>query len=310
MRHLVIALIVLAVLPSAADAACTSSTPSTATYADSAADGELGLAPEIVSVVATTDAACRMTVQDVLAGAAAPGDLIDGDAVGIYLDTDGNPATGSPLWEGADRVVIIVGASGPDIGPGLGIWDGATFSFAGTPPLPPAGPAGFAATLDQLGMAAPSAVGIRTAAIWTGVYDTYADFAPEVFDPSFRFPVGFSTAVPSPPPAPTTTTPARAPAPAAKARDRCTVPHVKRLTAAKARRRLRSAGCRYRVVRVRSRIAAGRVVATRPRAGRRTSRTVVRVSRGLARRASVASGLAFITVEQRLSRQAAGAAGE
>jgi len=298
MRHLVIALAVLAVLPGTADAACTNSTPSTATFADSAADGEFGLAPEIVSVVATTDAACRVTVQDVLAGAVAPGDLIDGDVVGIYLDTDGNPATGSLLWDGADRVAIIVGMVGPDIGPGLGVWDGATFSFVGTPLLAPVGAAGFAATPDQLGMAAPAAIGIRTAALWTGVYDTYSDFAPEVFDPPFRFPIGFSTAVPSPPPPPPTTTLP------VKTTNACTVPRVKRLGTGKARRRLRSAGCRYRVVRVRSRLAAGRVVSTRPAAGRRTSGTVlVRVSRG--RRASLASVTAFAAVERDLSRQVA-----
>jgi len=306
MRHLVTVLAVLAVLPGTADAACTSSTPSTASYADSAADGELGLAPEIVSVVAITDAACRVTVEDVLAGAVVPGDLIDGDAVGIYLDTDGNPATGSPLWDGADRVAIIVGMAGPDIGPGLGVWDGVTFSFAGTPPLAAVGAGGFAATPDQLGMAAPAAVGIRTATLWAGVYDTYADFAPEVFDPPFRFLVAFSTAVPSPPPPPPATT-----LPPIKTTTTCTVPRLRRLSAGKARRRLRSAGCRYRVVRVRSRLAAGRVVSSRPRAGRRTSRTVlVRVSRGRARRASLASVTAFAAVERDLSRQVVRGSGD
>ena len=303
MRHLILALAVLAVLPGAAHAACTSSTPYTQSYADSPADGELGLAPEIVSVVAATDAACRVTVQSVLAGYAAPGDLIDGDAVGIYLDTDGNAATGSPLWDGADRAVIIAGMAGPDLGPGLGVWDGATFSFDGTPAPAPVGAGGFTATPDQLGMAAPASVGIRTATLWAGVYDTYADFAPEVFDPPFRFPVVFSTARPSPPPpapSPPTTTP-----PVTTSSD-CTVPRVKRLRARKARRRLRTAGCRYRVVRVRSRRPAGRVVSTRPRAGRRTSRVVlVRVSRGRARRASPASIASFGAVERRLSRQVA-----
>jgi hypothetical protein len=298
MRHLVLALAVLAVLPGTAGAACTSSTPSAMSFADSAVDGDLGLAPEIVSVAATTDAACRVTVQDVLAGAVAPGDLIEGDVVGIYLDTDGNPATGSLLWDGADRVAIIVGMAGPDLGPGLGVWDGATFSFAGAPLLQALGAGGFAATPDQLGMAAPAAVGIRSATLWTGVYDTYADFAPEVFDAPFRFPIAFSTAVPSPPPPVV--------APPVRTTTGCTVPRVKRLRALTARRRLRTAGCRYRVVRVRSALAPGRVVATRPRAGRRTTRTVlVRVSRGRARRAVLAAApeRAFATVERELSRQ-------
>ncbi len=307
MRHLILALVVLAVLPGTADAACTNSTPSTVSFMDSAADAELGLAPEIVSVMANTDAACRVSVQDVLADAAAPGDLMEGDAVGIYLDTDGNAATGSPLWDGADRAVVIAGMAGPDLGPGLGVWDGATFSFAGGPTLAPVGAGGFVATTDQLGMAAPATLGIRTGAIWTGAYDTYSDFAPEVPDESLAFPVAFSTAVPSPPPPPPTSTPS----PPVRTTTSCTVPRVKRLRMTKALRRLRSAGCRYRVVRVRSRLKPGRVVSTRPAAGRRTSRTVViRVSRGRARRASLAAMPTFAAVERALSRQAAGGNGD
>jgi hypothetical protein len=306
MRHLVLALtalVVLAVLPATADAACTSSTPSTASFADSPADGDAGLAPEIVAVGAATNAACGVGVQAVLADATSPGDLIEGDAVGIYLDTDGNPATGSPLWEGADRVAIIVGQAGPDLGPGLGVWDGADFSFVGAPTLAPVGAGGFAATVDQLGMAAPASVGIRVGAIWEGVYDIYGDFAPEVFDPSFRFPLAFSTVAPSPPPPPTATPPRTT-------RAACTVPRVKRLRAAKARRRMRAAGCRSRVVRVRSRIHAGRVVSTRPKAGRRTTkRVVIRVSRGRAR-ATSAQVSAFSAVERALTRQVAPGTGD
>jgi PASTA domain-containing protein len=310
MRSLVLALVMLAVLPAAAGAACTSSTPSSATFADSVADGEFGLAPEILSVVATSDAACRITVQDVLADAFGPGDLIDGDAVGIYLDTDGNPATGSALWEGADRVVIIVGRTGPDLPPGLGVWDGATFSFAGATSLPAAGAGGFAATPDQLGMTAPANVGIRTGTLWAGVFDTYFDFAPEPFASSFRFPVAFSTAAPPappPPPAPPVSTP-----PVARPAG-CTVPRVKRLRSPTARRRLRNAGCRYRIVRVRSRLGAGRVVSTTPAAGRRTTRTVViRVSRGPARgaMAAVAPASARAAAERELSRQVSHGSGD
>ena len=300
MRHLVLALLILAASPAAADAACTSSTPSSASYADSPADGDAGLAPELVSVVASTNATCRVAVQGVIAGAALPGDLIEGDAVGIYLDTDGNPATGSPLWEGADRVAIVVGQAGPDLGPGLGIWDGATFSFVGAPTLAALGAGGFAATPDQLGMTAPAALGIRVGAIWEGVFDIYGDFAPEALDPSFRFPVAFSTAVPSPP---TTTPPITTPA-------GCTVPNVKRLRTTKARRRVRAAGCRYRVVRVRSRVRAGRVVSTRPKAGRHTtSKVVIRVSRGRVR-VSTTQVSPFVAVERELTRQIEAGAGD
>jgi hypothetical protein len=153
------------------------------------------------------------------------------------------------------------------------------FSFVGAPTLAPVGAGGFAATVDQLGMLASASVGIRVGAIWQGVYDVYGDFAPEVLDPSFRFPVTFATVAPSPP----ATTPTTATTQAG-----CAVPRVKRMRASKARRRMRAAGCRYRVVRVRSRIRSGRVVSTRPTAGRLTTkRVVIRVSRG--RRAHASS---------------------
>jgi hypothetical protein len=115
MRHLVLALtalVVLAMLPATADAACTSSTPSTASYVDSPADGDAGLAPEIVAVAAATSPGCGVGVQAVLADATSPGELVEGDAVGIYLDTDGNPATGSPLWEGARGQSCASGSTG------------------------------------------------------------------------------------------------------------------------------------------------------------------------------------------------------
>jgi hypothetical protein len=299
---ILVSLLSTLLLAGTAQAACTSSTPSTAAYADSPADGELGLAPEIVSVNATTDAACRLTVQGVLAGAIAPGDLIDGDTVGIYLDTDGNPASGSALWDGADRVAITIGRFGPDLGPGLGVWNGSTFDFVGAPLLP-VGAAGFAATVDQLGMPAPTAIGIRAATLYSGIYDDYSDFAPEVFAAPFRFPVAFSTAPPPPPlPAPPPPPPVAAP-PVTKTAG-CTVPRLRRLRTAAARQRLRTAGCRYRIVRVRSRLASGRVVSTRPAAGRRASGTVVvRISRK--GRAVATSLTSLAAAERALSRQVA-----
>jgi hypothetical protein len=152
-------------------------------------------------------------------------------------------------------------------------------------------------------MLGPATVGIRVGAIWEGVYDIYGDFAPEVLDPSFRFPVAFSTVAPSPPPPPSATPPTAT-------RAVCTVPHVKRLRAARARRRMLAADCRYRVVRVRSRMRVGRVVSTRPKAGRRTTkRVVIRVSRGRAR-ATSAQVRAFSAVERALSRQVATGSGD
>ena len=80
-----VAMLLLAVLLPAgtAHAACVSSTPSTNTFADDPADGDEGLAPEIVAVTTATGAGCQVTVDPVLAGYLAPGDLIVCDAVGI-----------------------------------------------------------------------------------------------------------------------------------------------------------------------------------------------------------------------------------
>ena len=56
--------------------------------------------------------------------------------------------------------------------------------------------------------------------------------------------------------------------PGAKAKKRCRVPRLRGLTIRKARRKLKRAGCRYRVR------GRGRVVSSRPKAGRRTRATV------------------------------------
>lgn len=288
-------------IPSAASAACYSSTPSTARFSDAIGDGEAGLAPEITGVVAVTDDTCGIGIAVALSGAVSPGDLIEGEAVGIYLDTDGNPATGSPTWDGADRVVMIVGRTGPDLPPAVGVWDGAEFSFAGARELTPSTAAGFVAHLDELGVAAPATLGISTGAIWTGAYDTYADFAPEPGASPFAFPVQFSTTPPPPPPPP----PAVAP-PSSSPQDdsgsrrarRCKVPRLKGLTRSQAVKRLRRAECKYRFVTTKRGRRPGRVVSTSPPAGRRTAgRVTVRIT---ARRRARASQVRVVTRIERL----------
>jgi hypothetical protein len=311
----------IAAVPAAADATCYSSTPAGLTWSDSPLDGDAGLAPEILGVTANLDASCRLAVQDVIAGAPSPGGLVDGDAVGIYLNTDGNPATGSPLWNGADRAVIIVGATGPDLPPGLGTWNGVDFTFG--PWLAPYGGGGFSATLDELGVAAPATLGIRTGAIWSDGVTVYGDLAPEVGQPSFAFPAAFSTTPPppSPPPPAPTPTPQPAAAPAASqptpqlapTKKRCRVPNVRSLTLARARARLRHAGCRYRISYVRRGAKPGRVSSTYPRPGTRTRATVVvRVVRARTRAtAAAASTMSYAALEDALSsarRQASSAA--
>ena len=146
-----------------------------------------------------------------------PSGLIDGDGVGIYIDTDGNPGTGSPTFTGADRVIITAGLTGPDTPPGLGTWNGTTFDFSNAALLPAVGQGGARALLDQLGVAAPGTVNVRVGTIWSGAVDSYGDFAPEVGAAPFALPLAFSTqaATPTVPvavtdPAPTRTLPVKA----------------------------------------------------------------------------------------------------
>jgi hypothetical protein len=280
---------------SAAHATCYSSTPSGAAYADGPADGDLGLAPEITNVAIGLDAACAYSVIPGI-----PGTLIDGDGVFAYIDVDGNPATGSATFDGADVAVGSLGVTGPDPAPLLGRWDVATqtFTFAGAPSLAPAGTGGFSASLDQLGIAAsPTTTRVRVATIWSGIYDNYFDFAPEPSQAPVALPVAFSTVAPPPPvvvvapPAPPAPAPPVAAAPApppsapvtSTAVKSCKVPSVKRLRTAIARTAIRDAGCRLGLVQrsYSASVAAGRVIASLPKAGTRWSQPVdLVVSRG------------------------------
>jgi PASTA domain len=268
-------------------AACYSSTPASQSFADSSADGDLGLAPEIAQVDATLNGACVLTVNPLITNR--PVDLLTDDIAGIYLDTDGNPATGSPTFNGADRVVIQSGT----LYPGVGTWDGSSFNFAGSPTLPVAGVAGFSATLDQLGMPAPATIGLRVATLWQGIYDDYLDFAPEPLAASFPFSVGFSTSPPPPPPPP----PAPVNGQGGGSQKLCTVPSLRGKTIAEAKRRMKKAGCRYRLKKQASKKRKGRVLSTSPTAGESTSRVVtIRVSSG-PRKVKKASASAYARME-------------
>jgi hypothetical protein len=265
-----------------ADATCSSSAPATQSFADDPFDGEIGLAPEIATVDVSLGAACDVVISTGFADRAETAGLIRDETVTTYIDTDGNSATGSPEWGGADRAVRVVGQNGPDLPPALGTWTGAEFAFTAAPILPAVGAAGFATTLDQLGVPGSTTLGIRVASSWSGLLDVYDDFAPEPGTPSFAFDVTLGTAPADPPPQPAPPAPAP-PAMSAQRRQACTVPDVRRLVAITARRKLTRVGCRSRVVRVRSRLKAGRVVSTSPTGGTRTRRTViVRVAKGSA----------------------------
>jgi hypothetical protein len=276
------AMAVMAAHSGGAAAACSSSTPAGQSFADDPFDGNLGLAPEITAVDATLGTACDLVVVPRLGDRSETVGLIRDETVATYLDTDGNAATGSTVCGGADKVVLVVGRKGPDLPPALGTWTGRGFSFADGATLPVVGAAGFAGSLDQLGVAAPATLGIRVVSSWTGVFATYHDFAPRPPGATFAFPIAFEAVVTeTPPPAPAAAAPSRAMAGVGTcAPTRCTVPNVRKLPVLEARVRLGRAGCRSSVTTVRSRLRPGRVVSTVPRAGVRTSRTVtVRVAR-------------------------------
>ncbi|HMI72589.1 MAG TPA: PASTA domain-containing protein [Solirubrobacteraceae bacterium] len=254
--------------------------PVAASFADDPFDGEIGLAPEVASVDVSLGAVCELAVIPRLADRSETAGLIRDETVTTYIDTDGNPATGAPQWGGADRAVLVVGQNGPDLPPVLGTWTGGEFSFSAAPILPAVGAAGFTTTVDQLAVPGSTMLGIRVASSWSGLRDIYDDFAPEPGTPSYAFAVTFAAVPVAPPPAAAPPAPP-APATTAQSRQACTVPNVRRLVATSARRKLSRVGCRSRVVRVRSRVKAGRVVSTSPTAGTRTRRTVVvRVSTG------------------------------
>jgi hypothetical protein len=259
--------------PGSATAACTASTPADQSLVDNASDSELGLAPELIFVDATLGSACDLVVLPGLGDRSGTAGLIRDETVATYIDIDGNPATGSPQWGGADKVVVVLGRLGADLPPALGTWTGATFSFAAAITLPVVGAGGFAANLDQLGVSGPTTLGLRVASSWTGLRDTYDDLAPKRAGPSFAFPVTFTTdGAPLAPAIPAS----NGSGPAV-----CMVPNVRRLSLPEARTRLARAGCRSRVVSVRSRLKPGHVSHTLPAAGTWTIRSVVvAVARG------------------------------
>ena len=125
--------------PGRADAACTASTPASQRLADNASDGQLGLAPEITFVDATLGSACDLVVLTSLGDRSATVGLIPYETLATYIDTDGNPATGSPQWDGADKVVVVFGQRGAGPPAALGTWTGAAFSFAAGVTLPVVG---------------------------------------------------------------------------------------------------------------------------------------------------------------------------
>jgi PASTA domain-containing protein len=273
-------------LASAASAKCHSSTPNSIGLADSPSDG--GLAPEITVVTVAVNATCGYLVD---LGIAKP--LVADDSVSVYVNVDGDPATGDQTTGGADVLVRTSGATGPEPAALLAQWypDYATFSFANAIVLPPLGNGGFTATLDQLGVTtSPTVTTVRVASSHT---DT--DVAPaSMFEP-LPLSVAFSTiAPPLPPPAvpafpvvpPAVVAPPIAvapPLPVIATPKPCVVPSLKRLRTATAKVTIRRAGCKVGSTRraYSSTVRSGRVVVSSPRAGTTSAKPVVLViSRG------------------------------
>lgn len=267
------ALVVTAVatVPAAAGATCYSSVPAAVSLPDSPADGDYGLAPEILGLYGSVDGTCNVGVNPSILYDL----LVDGDGVAIFLDTDGNAATGDTSIGGMDRAVLTTGGFAGNSGPYLATWDGIQYSLAGAPLLVGVDAAGFVATIDQLAIPASTQIGVVVVALYSGIYDDYVDFAPE--PPGiFRVPVGFSTTPPPPPPAPQPLQQQRT------TKRRCTVPGLKGRTVAKARKRLRRARCKYKMH------GRGRVYSQSPSAGTRTSGKVHAYARRRARKSSAA----------------------
>jgi hypothetical protein len=172
--------------------------------------GDALLAPDLRQMVALTSDDGRYSVGVTLDS----NGLIEGDFVATYVNTDGNPATGSPVFGGADLAVGILGHIGQD-SVGALLWNGISFQTAAFPSL-----ISFASgstdevwsiSAAELGIAPGTATTLAFASMYSGIYDDYFDFAPE---PGLA-PFGFTTGSASgPPPAAVAPTPV-APTPVA-----------------------------------------------------------------------------------------------
>jgi hypothetical protein len=285
-----------------AEATCYSSTPSAATFVDHPFDGDNGLAPEISTVGLALDGACTVSMNPGIDA------LVGDDAVFTYINRDGNAATGSPSFSGADIVVGTLGEIGADYPPILGTWNGVEFTFSDSSPVGPAPSlGGFAAHVDRLGLSPGATIGVRLGTIWRGISYDYFDFAPEPGASSIPLAVNFSTTPPPPPPppppAPTpvpTPVSTPVPLPTAPAEDEaveatgCTVPKVTGKTRAAAETKLFDAVCEVAfsvVKRYSNTVRKGRVIGTTPGTGNVASKRVkLIVSKGRKRaRARVSS---------------------
>lgn len=254
----------------AAPATCVSATPTVVALDDAAQDAEPG-APELSAIRAQVSADCTVTVRLTVDNRTA---LRADDALLVYLNTDGDPATGARSFGGGDRGVGIVA---DEDGPGhlalLGAWDAKAeaidFEHARELDVTRTG-FGFTAGIDELRVRSGGALGISVAALSEPDGEIALDFAPDDEGGALALPVTYATTATAVAPA-TAGAPPRGPL----VRRTCRVPSVKGRTVAAARRAIRAAGCRVGRTRARygTDVRAGRGVATLPAAGSRIAAT-------------------------------------
>lgn len=180
-------------------------------FSDAVGDQDGGLAPDIQALTAFTSDDGRYTAAIRLNS----NSLIEGDSVFTFVDTDGNTATGSPDFSGADLAVGILGQTGTDVFGALR-WDGYDFVLADVPSLV----AFTSGATDEVWSVAAAEVGIapgaRTTLQVTSIYEDYYgndyfDWAPDLGLAPFAFTAGSLT---PPPPAPPVSAPSPSPGPA------------------------------------------------------------------------------------------------
>jgi hypothetical protein len=232
-----------------AQAACTTSSGTGSTYGDLDNDSELGLAPEIGTVRIQVDNDCALSVDT---GILRP--LHDDDAAFVYMDTDGDAATGDPDVGGADLLVATFGADTGQDAPVRGVWNGTTYAFDAAPVGARVGNGGFRASLDALPIASGATVRFLVVSTTVVGDEIYADFAPGTgfISVGVRYStvplqviVPKTTPTPLPLPSRRNRPPVAAPTQAVvpPARKTCAVPRTKGLSVGAARIRLRAAGC-------------------------------------------------------------------
>lgn len=259
----------------AAPAACVSATPQVVSLVDAADDAEAG-APEVTTVNAQVKADCTVSVR---LGIANRTRLLPDDAVLVYLNTDGNTATGAKSFGGADQGVgLVADEDGPGYIALLGRWDPSAeaidFENATELDISTTGGFGFTAGIDELGVASGSSLGISIAALSEPDGEIALDFAPDDEGGTLNLPIAFSTTATRQTDG-TTTTPTQTPTRDGIVRRTCRVPKLKGRSLAGARKALKAAGCRTGRTRGRygTDLRKGRVVTTLPAAGLRIAAT-------------------------------------